>query len=212
MERRIGYSILAAVLLCFAYLPVRAELITIAISGQVTGVSDEHGHFGGQIHVGDTITGTYTYDSATLDSYPEDLTYAKYLNYSAPTGISLYVDGFNFGTNPNNVEVGITIRNDDFGEDRYTFGSNHNLSLPDGTSVQHLFWELDDPTGTALSSDALPLTAPDLSRWSSNVLSISTDRDFSINAVVTSAIPEPATLFLTVLGLIVVRKYNHLNK
>ena len=208
MKKEIGISILAATLLGIVCLSAKADLITIAISGQVTSVGDPSGHFGGQIHIDDTITGTYTYDSATLDSYPEDTTYAQYLNYSAMTGISLYVDGFNFGTNPNNVEVGVTIRNDDFGEDRYTFGSNYNLPLPDGTSVQHLFWVLSDLTGTALSSDALPLTAPDLNKWSYNSLYIGRDRDFGIFATVTSVVlvPEPATLILLAFSIAILKR------
>ncbi|MCX5632196.1 MAG: PEP-CTERM sorting domain-containing protein [Phycisphaerae bacterium] len=212
MKKEVGILVLAAVLLCFVCLPVRADLITIAISGQVTGVSDQHNHFGGQIHVGDTITGTYIYDTA---AYPGPSS-GQYWHYSAPAGISLYVGDFNFKTDSTNVEFYLGIGNNGpFGEDIYVITSNHNLPLSNGTLVQFIDWILNDPTGTALSSDALPLTAPDLSSWSSNVLSISTDRDFSISAVVTSAtlVPEPATLLLTVLGLILIRKHNNpLNK
>ena len=208
MEKKLS-KIVFAVLILFLPAISYGQLVTIAISGYVTDIGDENGHFGGQIQVNDLISGTYTYDSETSDLYPADLTYAKYLNYNELTGISLYVSGFNFRTNPSNVEVGITIRNNNLGEDRYTFASSHNLSLSDNTLVQGIGWILSDSTGTALASDLLPSTAPDLNKWNSNTLIISTDRDFTISATVTSAtlIPEPTSILLFGMSMMLARKH-----
>ena len=188
MKKKLG--ILAAILLCCVCLPAGADLITIEISGQVTSVSDQFNHFGNNIHIGDTITGTYTYDSTGIDSNPL-------------TGINLTVSGFDFKTDPFSVDFTLEVANNYIGADYYTVSSYSNLPLSDGTPVQFIVWWLYDPTGTALSSDAMPLTAPDLSRWNYSDLHISHDRDFGIGATVTSAVlvPEPVTLLLLAFGI-----------
>jgi len=198
--------VVLAVVLCVFSVPVRAELITIAISGQVTGVDDPSGHFGGQITVGNPITGTYTYDTAILDSNPDPM--AGYYSYStAPAGIHLAIGNFEFKTDSTHVAFTIGVTNNNLlGGDVYWLDSSHNLPLPNGTLVQYISWQLNDPAGTALSNDALPLTAPDLSKWSSNTLNIFRDRDYGITATITSATPEPATVFLLSLGAMLIRK------
>jgi hypothetical protein len=200
MEKKLA-KIVLAILFCFVCVPVQAEMITIAITGQVTGVEDQYGHLENKIHVGDSITGTYIYDS--IASGP------PYDYYSNPCGISLYAGGFNFKTDQNNVHLHISVINNDLlGYDGYSMTSYNNLSLSNGALVESINWQLEDTTGTALSSDALPLTAPDLSRWNSNLLRITHDRDFTIDATVTSAvlIPEPATVFLFSLGIFLAKR------
>ena len=189
---------------------VRAEYITIAISGQVTKVSDQYNNFGGQISIGDVITGTYTYHSTTFDSDPaSDM--GVYDDYVSPAGMTLTVSGVVFETDTHNIDLYIGVNNDAHLEDKLNIASNHNLPLSNGMLVQHIIWQLDDPTSTALSSDALPLTAPDLTKWNSNVLNISTDRNFGITATITSAVivPEPCSILLLLAGGIVFHKQKH---
>jgi len=205
--------IIGAIVLCVALAPVRADLITIAISGQVTGVSDEYNLFGGQISVNDVISGTYTYDSAISDSDPWEMR-GYYVFHSAPAGISLNVGNFNFRTNSNSVDFYIEIVNNELaGTDDYAVRSYNNLPLPGDIPVDHIVWQLSDYTGTALSSDVLPLTAPDLSKWEPLFgIGIGSQRDrdtlFEIQAVVATAtlVPEPATLLTLLFGSLFIRK------
>jgi len=45
-------------------------LITFAFEGDITSVTDRDGILGGQVQVGDTFSGSYTFESTTPDSNP----------------------------------------------------------------------------------------------------------------------------------------------
>jgi len=187
--------------------PSEATLITIEITAEVDSVRDEANYLDGQINPGDIITGTYIYESTTPDSSPSDPVQGNYWNYAPPAGISLTVGGFNFTTDSSNVVFCVFIRNDNIsGDDIYGINSRNNLPLSNGTLVDYIRWQLNDHTASALSSDALPTTAPILGQWQANDLRLETDRAFLIHAHVTSAIPEPATILLFALGALFLRK------
>jgi hypothetical protein len=91
--------------------------------------------------------------------------------------------------------------------------SDNNLSLYQGVSIDTISWQLDDYSGMALSSDALPTTAPVLSDWPDTfdhlyIHGQSFGSSFFIRAPVTSAelVPEPATIALLALGGLFLRK------
>ena len=78
-------------------------LVTVSISGWVTSVEDSAGAFGGEIFVGEEITGFYKYDSAALDSNPSN-TIGDYKYDTSPFGISLNIGEmlFDMEANPGN--------------------------------------------------------------------------------------------------------------
>lgn len=211
--KKFSWTILA-VLLC-GFLPAVSygELITIGLTGRVDVADDPHNYFGGQIQVDDTVTGTYTYDTSVLDSEPCDPSIGAYWYYNAPCGVSVSIGSFNFKTDPNNVQfsVGIGDNYPGFG-DIYDFSSHSNLSLPNGTLVDSIIWQLTDSTGLALSSDALPTTAPNLDDWNMNYATLDIHggqfSDYYIAVDVTSAvlIPEPATLLLLIFGIAICKR------
>lgn len=55
--------------------PAHAKIVPIAITAEVTSISDGTGTglLESRINVGDTITGVYIYDSSSPDSYPDPL-------------------------------------------------------------------------------------------------------------------------------------------
>jgi hypothetical protein len=207
------FAVLLATLLC-GFLPAvsSGDLITIGLTGRVDVVGDPQNYFGGQIQINDMVTGTYTYDTSVLDSEPCDPSVGAYWHYNSPCGVSVFISGFNFGTDPNNVRFSVGTGDNYPGlGDIYSFSSRNNLPLPNGVPVESIIWQITDSTGLALSSDALPTTAPNLDDWDMdyglNIKGPPREAPFGIKVDVTSVklIPEPATLFLIALGIAIYR-------
>ncbi|MCJ7777768.1 MAG: PEP-CTERM sorting domain-containing protein [Sedimentisphaerales bacterium] len=195
-----------------------AALITIGIEAVVNYVSDTDGLLEGKVGVNDIITGSYTYDTATPDTNPATDA-GEYFHYNTPCGVVLNLEGFVFTTDFDNIRFLMGIANDYPGHpgDGYWFNSYNNLQLSNGAEVENISWQLDDYGGTALSSTALPTTAPVLSDWDYNNLILGGgmggtppcyEKTFYIEAEVTSTIliPEPTSLFLFGLGGLLLRK------
>ena len=183
---------------------LRAEIVTIYLTAEVTYVDDLADLLEGKINLGDTITGSYSYDSDTPDTIPLD-TVGNYWHYNAPYGFNLSTDSLVFQTDPDNVHflVGIFNNHNIPPPDGYLLRSYSNLPLSNGVLVDHISWQLDDDSGTALSSDALPTTPPVLEDWGFDWglrITFGFKGSSKIRAEVTSAIPEPATVLLLALG------------
>jgi len=206
-KRGISDAILAVALLLAVALPVQATLITIEIEAIVDAVEDSGNYLEGQISPGYIITGSYVYESTTLDSNPSS-SVGDYQHYTSPYGIFLSVGGFNFETDLTNVNFVLEVVNDYPSGDNYLLRSYNNLALSNGTLVEHITWQLDDSTGSALSSDVLPTSPPVLDNWQSmNDLSLYGERaGWGIDATVTSAVPEPSTILLFAFGSMLLRK------
>jgi len=210
MKKSIFASALLVCLFAFCASNAQAELIIINITATVDIVNDFGNYLEGKIHVGDTITGSYTYESTTWDSNPSS-TIGDYEHYSAPAGISLSVGGFNFKTDPAAVNFLVEITNDYPPNDDYFLLSSNNLPLSNGTLVESISWWLSDSTGAALLSDALLVTAPVLSRWQINQLDMGYSGAYLVRSQVTSAIliPEPCTMLLLSLGtILLIKRYS----
>ena len=207
-DRITRFLAVAVCMLVFGAGPARAALITIEIEAVVDYVEDRgpgDGYLDGMIGLGDIITGFYTYESTTPDTNPLERA-GRYEHTTPPHGIFLSVGGFDFQTNPASVDFVIAIENDHPPDDNYFLLSGNNLPLSNGAPLDEISWLLNDPTGSALSSAQLPITAPVLSEWESNILMFGADRLYGITAHVTSAIPEPATIILLGMGGLFLRK------
>lgn len=180
---------------------LRAGVITIYLTAEVTYVDDLYDLLGGKIAVGDIITGSYNYDSDTPDTNPS-VTVGDYQHYDPPYGINLSTGTLAFQTDPDYVDFLSEILNDHTGIDGYLLRSYNNLPLPGDIEVEHISWQLGDYSMNALSSTALPTSPPVLEDWEDNYLLMSFGYKGSsmIGTTVTSAIPEPATVLLLTLG------------
>jgi len=193
---------------------VMATPITIQISGKVTSVAGTgRESVPDTIYIGVGFTGTYTYDSDTLDSDPSD--HNGIYQHNSPYGISIELGGYEFKTAPNHTDgFEMQISNDssnDIPRDYYTVFSNENIStLPDGFSIWYISWGLNDSTHNPFSSDILPITVPVLTDWDYNRLEItgvdSLERGIVISGTVTKVTPEPLTGILMAMGLLFMRR------
>jgi hypothetical protein len=197
-------------LLSFCVLPAKAALVIIQITAEVDRVDDPFDYLKGQIKVGDIVTGRYVYESSSpdLNAWPNQ---GHYEYSTGPYGVLIRVNGFEFQTNPGSVDFVIDIGNDYADSDDYFLLSHNNLPFPDGTYVGGIYWHLSDSIMTALSSDALPTTAPILDDWGFNFMSVgggTRARSFAFASHVISAevIPEPSTMLILGLGGLVLRK------
>jgi len=187
-------AIIITVLLLANGSPAQAEVITIAIEATVDWVDDPCDYLEGNITPGDIITGTYTYDSDTANSSTTP-TVGSYWHYDSPFGMELNAGGFEFKTDPANVEFLVQIVNDHgvLEYDGYLLRSYNNLPLSNGVPVDHISWQLDDYSGQAISSTDLTTSAPVLANWDQPIgLRLESDRRFHVQSQVTSAyvIPE----------------------
>ncbi|MCX5638919.1 MAG: hypothetical protein NTX52_14680 [Planctomycetota bacterium] len=159
METKAGL-LLVFVVLALSAATTNATIVTIGLTGEIT--YSEWSIF----HVGDIITGNYTYDTDTPDQNPSP-TIGHYQYSSSPYGVSLSVNGFILQTDPDHVDFLVGTLNDENGRDSYGFISYNNQSLPNDIPVWHIALQLDDYSGTALYSDALPTEPPVVGDWES---------------------------------------------
>lgn len=203
--------ILVLGVLLFAGGMARAVPVTIQITGNVTSVSGSA--ITGAIYVNDIFTGTYTYNSDTSDSdsSPQRGEY----RHNSPYGIDLFIGGFEFKTDPAQTSGRFVIG---IGDNVVSNGTNDYYSVhsdqnayTNGLWVGGISWELGDSTHTAISSTALPVTAPVLSAWNYNHVEIyggDNLHGFSIYGTVTQAtlVPEPVTGILMAMGVLLLRR------
>jgi len=148
---------------CFAYLLIAwsglftavagGEEVTFTFDGQVLNVDDSGGTIGGAINPGDSISGSFTIESATADTEAESTTLGKYdfaiLNWDMDIASSHFsLSGFS----------SIVVQNG--APDRYEIVAR--LIAPFGDRIWNTFWTFTDPVGDLFSSDALPVIAPDV--------------------------------------------------
>jgi hypothetical protein len=138
-------------------------IINIKITAKVVYFEDPYNLLGGAIQINDIITGKYIYDSGVQDDNPDPQTGQYWFN-SSTYGIEFKAGGFVFKTNPSNPCLCIAISNY-HSSDGYYLASPNNLQLSNGLLVGPIEMRLQEYTGNALSSDALPTTAPVLSDW-----------------------------------------------
>ncbi len=207
MKKGTVTTIILLAVLCLSFEKAEAYPVTIYIEAEVDTVDDTGNYLEGKISPGDIITGYYTYESTTADTNPS-VNVGDYEHYISPYGIFLSVGGFNFQTDLTSVNFLVELVNNNAGLDAYLLLSYNNLALSNGTLLDIISWQLDDSTEIALSSDALPTNAPILADWQFNHLRIEGEKSnlFNINAHVTSAVPEPATIVLFCIGALFLKK------
>ena len=164
MKRNLPY-LLSLLLLNFMSLTIYSQSHSLYIKGVVTYIDDGENVLDNSISVGDTIFGTMTYDLSATDNntLPQ---IADYWYYNTPNGINININGYTFKTDGENVTYLLEIMDDFNNADYILFRSyknvySENLSM---LTVNHILWQLDDPTQSALNNIDIPEYI-DLSAW-----------------------------------------------
>jgi hypothetical protein len=151
-----------AVLIALSRQVVLAESVIVNFTGVVTRVDDPDAILPGSIMASTPVTGSYTYESTTPDSIPADTTLALYKMPVPPNGITMSIGGFTFASAPGADNFGFNIADDNHVLDDFFAAKRGvcssppcNYPGPSGTVVDGLGFILEDPTRSALSSDAL---------------------------------------------------------
>src|ERR1700752_4531060 len=148
------------VMLLLAPIAASAQDGTFRFSGTIT---ETYNSPFADIEPGTPVTGVYTFNLGAPDenSFP---TVGDYWHRGPPHGVILRVGNRVFKSNPASVEFLIEVANNHSNSDNYLFISYNNQQT-DGVDVGPIYWQLDDPTQTVLSSPALLATPPVLSQW-----------------------------------------------
>jgi hypothetical protein len=147
--------------------PAAANTVTVEFVARVETVRNPSG-LCAAVAPGDRIAGRYRYTLGVQDSNEGDFV-GDYAYPAPPNGIQLRIGGQVTGSDPADTSFLLEVVNDfpGNGSDSYVIHSFNNLPLTCGSPVDHISWQLDDPTGTALSSTALPSRPPRLADWTS---------------------------------------------
>lgn len=142
----------------------RAGLKNFTFRGTVAWVDDRNFQLPATVTNGSSFEGFFVFDTSIVDENT-DSGVGDYWHRSGPVGITVKVGPYVFRTHPDHVEFLVEVVNRPQ-QDNYLLRSYHNVSSI-GLPVEHISWQLDDATGAALSTDALPLTPPSLAAFQS---------------------------------------------
>lgn len=191
--------------------PAFATSVTVTMTGVWTFVDDTGSVLGGAITPGSAFSATLVYDDATLDSNPDSTAYGNYAVAPTQFGFTVTSGGFTFSQVFGGLNT-IDVLDPGTGDGVSTYAEDLAVSPPVGPiGFSWAAVSLDDPSGTALSSDALTGVPWTLSSWASAGVTVFADIDdgnplttFDLEGDITSltATPEPGTSTLVLAGLV----------
>ncbi len=174
-----------------------AKSITVNVTAHVTQWADSTGVLGGQIAVGQAIAGTYTYDTNTPDQDPS--TDGHYQPAATQAGVSVSAGALSFQSVATSqldifVHPSASPGND---ASLLSIAGSNDQPLPSGALVTSIAFHFSDPTGSALTSDALPTDAPaiqNLSPGEIRIMGSPVAADFEIVAQIDTAQLAPPSM------------------
>lgn len=164
MRIKLLHTMVAAMLLCGANHALSQEVTTFIIRGQVVLVQDPLNLLANTIKVGDAVKGRVKFHHVAKDENP-DVTVGDYRYHKDPGGMWVKINQHLFRPDPAQRDFLAELVNRPPAQlgDAIVFRSYKNI-VPMPLGDTHISWQLDDPTGTALTSVALP-TEINLSAW-----------------------------------------------
>jgi hypothetical protein len=170
LTKAIVWTVCPAFVLCNTAL---SDPVTLNFAGELNEVTDTTAGsvLGDLFNVGDTFTGTFTFDDSVPDMVPGDPDFGSYRFVTPPSALSVTINGLTFSSDPNDLEIFASVQNDfsDVGSTVdaigvFVFENKVIYPVPTGIS-SNMAIELQDSTGFAIDSDSLPPSI-EVSSWS----------------------------------------------
>jgi len=178
-----------------AVTPANAATITFNFTGTVTGVGAQLGTT--TFSIGDTASGSYTFNPATTDDVG-GATIGTYNDTISDLVVNIGSYNATLGAGSNFI----TVRNLPT-LDSYTMQAPFAGSTVNGRTPQYFAIELADPTHTAFNNDLLPTTPPNLASFATtNFRLVFNGGPVATVSGVLTAIPLPAAVILFGAGLV----------
>jgi PEP-CTERM motif-containing protein len=174
--------------------------ITFNFRGTVGSVDSS---LSGTFSVGQPLSGSYTFESTTPDADPADPAFG---GYDAVTALSFTIGSYAGTLNFPAISREIAVANDMSGVgDFYDLTVQRVSGASVGSDQPNTFaLRLLDSSASAFNSDALPLTPPDLAKFTSTWF-LNFDSGAEVGGPLTSltlaTVPEPSSLLLLSSGL-----------
>jgi hypothetical protein len=136
-----------------------SNIVTFNVSATVREIYDYDNALGNTINVGDTINGSYTFNTDTPDSDPTpEYGFYEHTPGSGTYGFNIDIANFNLKTNTSTDMFNVVIADangtttwDNYGVD--TFGTQQ--PFVNGTSVENIGIFIDDPSGNMVTGTNL---------------------------------------------------------
>jgi hypothetical protein len=167
---RLGYSLsCSAVLLAVVPNPASAKILTVNVGAYVAQVYDPSNVLGGQIAVGQAVSGAYSYETTvpnTGTGWQMGEENGEYVQNPGQGRMSFSTGPFTFACDPASpswgFRVGIHASYNVNYQDTFRIMSDGNKPVADGVNISLFFLDFSDYSGVALNSAALLTTAPSL--------------------------------------------------
>lgn len=152
-----------------------AVQLTVYLTGHVTGVYDSAGMLGGQFTVGQTVTGQYTYDTSVPD-HDSSWNYGNYVQGNWQGSVRLSVGSAVFESDLTapywRYEVVVHPPDQPGYQGFIRLLTSGYKPLTNGAPVNDVQINFDDYPGDTPSSDTLPTSAPDLSKFGQPTINV----------------------------------------
>jgi hypothetical protein len=202
MHAKARQSLIAVFLVTACTVSAPGEIVRIGLTAEITYIDQYDQWLNENFKLGDLITGSYTYDTSAPDQNPSSAI-GYYLFSEPPCGVVLNVNQFTFQTNPDDVDFRSYVVDDIYGGDSFGFISYRNVASADDILFNSIGLGFYDYSGKALSGDTLSRMPPVLADWEQPVdltLEFGARSGPILRAKLTSAVPEPSSIFLLGLG------------
>jgi len=166
-------------------------IFAVRVEAVVTGVADPTGVLAGSVAAGAPVQGEYFYDETVPDTHSQPGV-GRYTFREPPSGVALLVGGLWFQSDSAAVNLTIKLQDDKKANtvtDTYELKSVSNLDVLPGVGVVSITISLEDPSATALGSDALLDAPKDLAAWTSGGITVTGADGWTITAALTGATP-----------------------